>query len=540
MDRLGRQRPLPAISGELVGMPTDIVTAAAQLLYGSPYEAYATQSRSWMDELWTYTKAVGEYGSVMDWFASGISRMHLTAAIIRPGQREPEIIDDDKDPAAQLIQRLVMNARNGETQFLYKWGRHLGTPGVGYFVGYQRPDGREVFDVKSTKQIRISTLPFKDERGEVIKRPDGTIMTGYDVRIAPNEWLKLPINQLVGRIFRPDDELDYETTSWSRGALTTLREIDLLNRQIVAQVLSRLAFNGFLLIPEEITFPVNPQFKDAPDPFIAEIVAVASRGIKDPGSPASAIPIPLRIKSEFIEKIQHLMVATPLDPKIIDARQQAIERLANQLPAPPEAMEGKGDMNHWNAWKDSEDNVKMYFGPTMEILCGGITDVYMEPMLAAAGESNDRDGGRVVCWYDASDLIVQPDNSANVIDARERIAVKDETYRKALGLDEEDAPSDEEKRIMILTDMARQGIIPSEAYYLLYPDDKPDPIEQAEEQAEANTILTKAAIAADPNAGPSGSAAIAGPSNVKQSAPGTKPTSASKPANKAASSPRGG
>lgn len=542
-DRIGRTRPRDAVVAELVPLAQDIVTAAAQPLYGNPYESFAIQYKSWQQELWTYAKAVGEYGSVMDWFAAGISRMHLTAAIRRPGQREPELIDDDKDPAVQAIHRLVMNAKDGETQFLYKWGRQLGTPGVGYFVGFQKPDGREVFDVKSAQQIRISTQPFRDARGKILLRDDGTIFTGYDVRTAPNVWEKLPLNQLVGRIFRPDDELDYEPTSWSRAALTTLREIDLLNRHIVATLLSRLVFNGLLLIPEEVTFPVNPQFKEAPDPFIAELIAVASRGIRDPGSPASAIPLPIRVPAAFVDKFQHLILATGIDPKVVEARAAAIQRLSQQLPAPPEAMEGKGDMNHWNAWKDSEDNVKMYFGPTMEILCGGIDEVYTHPILGAAGTPIDRDGGRVVCWYDASDLIVQPDNSQNIIDARERLEVRSEVYRQGLGLDEEDAPTDEERRIMMLTDMARQGIIPSEAYYLLYPDDKPDPIEQAEEQAEVNTILTDAAIAADPNAGPSGRAAVAGPSNVKQKAPDTKPTGASKPAspqNKAVSASKGG
>ena len=42
--------------------------------------------------------------------------------------------------------------------------------------------------------------PFTDERGAIAKRDDGTVLTGYDVRIAPDIWEKLPYNQLVGRI----------------------------------------------------------------------------------------------------------------------------------------------------------------------------------------------------------------------------------------------------------------------------------------------------------------------------------------------------
>jgi hypothetical protein len=532
-DRIGRSRPRGelALSGEL--LPADVVTASAQLLFGTARESYATQYRTWQDELWNYAKSVGEYGSVMDWFAAGCSRMHLVAAIQRPGLREPEPITDPADPAAQLMHRLTINARGGETQYLYKWGRHLGTPGVGYFVAYTRDDdGVEVFDVKSAKQIRRSTQPFTDPRtGRDVQGRDGRVLLGYDVMVGQNEWLKLPYSQLVGRIYRPDDELDYEPTSWSRAALTTLREIDLLNRHIVATLLSRLVFNGILFIPDEVTFPVNPQFKDAPDPFIAELLAVASRGIRDPGSPASAIPFPLRVKSEFIEKFKHLIIATGIDPKIIEARAAAITNLSKQLPAPPEAMSGKGDLNHWNAWKDSEDNVKMYFGPTMEILAGGHTDVYLHPMLRAAGEPIDRPEGRVICWYDDSDLVVKPDNSENAKSAREVVAIRTDAYLDQLGLDKADRPSKSETRELILTDLARQGLPTPDSYYLLYPEDKPDPVDVATDAAAKSGQLDPAtgrpAIPAGPGQQPGRPAADQ--SNVRETAPSTGRGTPSRP-----------
>lgn len=524
--------------------PRDVMTASAQLLFGTAGEQYAVQYRTWQHELWSYTKGVGEYGSVMDWFAAGISRMHLTAAVFRPGLRAPELIEDEKDPAVQLIHRLVINAKNGETQYLHKWGRQLGTPGVGYFVSWADDNGRETFDVKSAAQIRQSTLPFRDNRGKVITRPGGQVANGYDVRTGPNEWRKLPYSQLVGRIYHPDDELDYEVSSWSRPALTTLREIDLLNRHIVATLLSRLVFNGILFIPEEVTFPVNPQFKDAPDPFIAELLAVASRGIKDPGSPASAIPFPLRVKSEFIEKFKHLIIATGIDPKIIDARDAAVKRLSEQLPAPPEAMTGNSGQNHWNAWKTSEDVVNYYFGPTMEILAGGITDVYLHPMLLAAGQKIDRPDGRVICWYDPSDLISKPDNSANAIDARTRAVIGDDPYLTALGLDKADKASKTEKRTMILENLATQGLPTPDSFYLLYPEDKPDPIQQAKDQAAAQKVLIDSGAVPDPTAGPVANGAVPGKPGVpaKPGAPnaGKAPAASAKPPAKAASPVKGG
>lgn len=539
MDRaIARRRPLdlPKVhAGEIVlpdHVKQDLLTASAQMLHGSAREQYAVQYKTWQDELWAYSRAVGEYSNVMNWYASGISRMHLTAALIRPGQREPEMIEDEEDPAVQLVHRLVSHAKNGETQYLYKWGRQLGIPGVGFFLGYEdERSGAEIFDVKSAKQIRRSTIPFKDVNG-VLRDSYGEVMTGFDVRTGPLEWVKLPYNQLVSRIYQPDDELDYEVTSWSRGALTTLREIDLMNRHIVATLLSRLVFNGILFIPQEVTFPVNPQFKDAPDPFIAELIAIASRGIKDPGSPASAVPVPLRVPAEFIDKFVHLILANGVDPKLVEARQAAITNLSQMLPSPPEALKGKSDMNHWNAWKDSEDNVKMYFGPTMEILCGGLNDAYLWPLLKAGGQKIDVDGARRIIWYDPSDLVVQPDNSANADLAYAQQGITTDAWREALGFDKEDKPTKKQIREQILIKLSSMGIpeMPA-AYFLLYPEDKPDPMDEAVEGAEAQAEANKILIDSMPEgavAGPSASSGIGKPGMPAQPArgPDKKPVKA--------------
>lgn len=509
MANAANARTRPRLPAPLDEVDPRILVGAAQTLTGAARETYALQYKTWQEEMWEFTRSIGEFGSVMDWFSSGISRMHLTAAIQRPGTREPEMID--KGPAADLVNNLVINAVGGETQYLYKWGRHLGVAGVGYFIGEDHFDDAQTprtFEVKSARQIRRSEKPFRDPvTGRIVRGGDGKpLMAGFDVQTAPDTWRQLSPSSLVGRIYRPDDEFDFNVTSWARPAITTLREIDLYNRHIIATLLSRLVFNGILFIPSEVTFPVNPQFKDAPDPFIAEIVAIASRGIRDPGSPASAIPLPLRVPAEFIDKFVHLIIATGIDPKVIEARANALANLSKQLPAPPEAMQGKSEMNHWNAYVDSEDNIKYIFGSTIEILVGGLTEKYLWPMLRAGGESIDApDGGRLIMWYDASDLVAKPDNSANAIDARDRMIIDDEAYRTAISLDDADAPTDDELRKMLLVQSARSGTPLSDAYFLLYPEDKPEP-------PKAGDILPNGQVAGlSPGSGRLGGGPAAGP-----------------------------
>ena len=534
---LATQRALAGLSAE----EQKILVASAQMLHGTVREGgYALNYRSWQDELWEYSRSVGEYGSVMDWYASGISRMHLVAAIqhFDDNLREPEVVTDG--PAAALVNDLVTNARGGETQYLFKWGRHLGIPGIGYFVAEDRVDqgGRRVYDVKSAKQIRRSTKPLKDSRtGQLLKNSLGEPMTGFEVQDEPDRWRSLGSSSLVARIFRPDDELDYNVTSWSRHALTTLREVDLYNRHIVATLLSRLVFNGVLLIPEEVTFPVNPQFKDAPDPFIAELIAIGMRGIKDPGSPGSALPVPIRVPSQFIDKFTHLILATGVDEKVIAGRAAAMERLAKQLPAPPEAMEGKSDLNHWNAYVDSADNVKYYFGPTMELLTGGLSEVFLWPMLSAAGAPiQTPDGkGRYVVWYDISDLTADPDNSENAQAARDKNSISDESYLKLIGLDEADKPTDDELKRQILVNLSTQGLPLPDSFYKLFPDEEPpqQAVQQAEDMAKAQLAgnpqrLEQPNPKPNPDQATDGRSGSAGPSPKNSSVAEPKPSAAAR------------
>lgn len=486
----------------------EVLTAASQALLGESRQQYAITYKSWQEELWAYTKSVGEFSSVMNWFSAALSRMHLRAAIWHPELREPELVDSG--PAADLVLDLVLNAKGGETQFLNKWAKQLLIPGVGIFLA-EEFDGVRSYDVKSVDVIKRS--------GRSAINSAGIEVDLYQIRTAPDQWRLTTPDSLVSRIFDPDPQYDYLPTSMTQGVLTTLREIDLYNRAIVATLLSRIAFNGILMIPTEATFAVNPQFKEAPDPFIAELLHFAQRGIKDPGSPGAAIPFPIRMSGAQIEQVKHLILSAGIDPKIIEARENAVTRLKEQMPAPVEALSGLQDMNHWNAWKSSEDNVRLYFGPPMEILCGGLTEQFLYPMMR--GQKADikaPDGGRYIIWYDASDLTVQPDNSENAQHAFENGQIVPDVYVEAMGFDPGDRPKiSPEMRETILIRSAMSGTPLSDGYFLLFPQDKPSPEEQA---AEANAAkgVDPAQAEALKSVGPSDSAS-ASAANVKKTAP---------------------
>ena len=215
-----------------------------------------------------------------------------------------------------------------------------------------------------------------------------------------------------------------------------MRELELVNRKIQAEYLSRLASAGLIGIPDEITFPVREEFADAPNPLVAEFIEVAATAIEKPGTASSVIPIPITGPAEAIDAIKHIDFTLKIDEKIIEKRDSAIKRLATKLDMPAEILLGMGDVNHWGAWQLEEGALKTHIAPVAELICDSLTRGYLQPRLAASGE----DPADWVVWYDMSELALRPDRSANATEAYDRLELSGEAFRRELGFDEDDKP----------------------------------------------------------------------------------------------------
>jgi hypothetical protein len=388
-------------------------------------------NEEWQVELWNFYRDLGEFNFGVTWFAEGMSRIRLTAARMKPGGDEPQVITEG--PIAEAVSKLG-NGIGGAAEMMRNLAIQLSIPGDCYLIGEddpREPSGMR-WCVKSLEEIRVTSTRNNNET--------------WEVRLDENMWVALGVNSLVIRIWQPDPQFGWRAMSHARSALNTMRTLDLLNRRVTAQILSRLASNGFLVYPEEVTFPVSDEFKDAPDPFIAELIDVASKAVENPGSPASAIPLPLRVPSEYIEKFTHLTFANELDEKITEYREYETRRLATSLRLPGEIILGRGDTNHWGMWQLEEESIKLYFSTTAELICDAFTRGFLRPTLAAMG-IDDPD---VIIWYDTSELSVRPDKSSDAITLYKMGEMSPSAMRREVGFDEGDAPNKQDLESMIL------------------------------------------------------------------------------------------
>jgi hypothetical protein len=392
-------------------------------------------------EAWSFYRALGEVQfGVGVWLAGCVSRVRLIAAELQSGGDEPTPLTDG--PAAELVASLA-GGIGGQTAMLKKLAVHLSVPGDSYVVG-EDPTG-------SGDPARFEWSVLSSSELQVTSRKPLT----YRVMEYEGRWRTLRGEYFVCRVWNPDDEFSWQASSSVMSALPIMREVDYWNRYIVAILLSRLAMNGMLLIPSEITFPVDERFKDASDPFLAKLVDTASRAIKNPGTAAAAIPIPLRVPADYIEKIKHLTFDTQVEEKVQEHRNAALSRLATALNMPAEVLTGMGKMNHWGAWQLEESAIKVHISPLVEIICHGLTKGYLERMANAAGVNLvGPNGGRVVMWYDPTELTQQPDRAAEAQAAYDRGDMTAEALLRESGFEEDDLPSYDEFKDIALKKIA--------------------------------------------------------------------------------------
>lgn len=390
------------------------------------------QYESWQRELWDYYDEMGDFGYAVTWRSNMVSRVRLRAAKIEPGSDEPTIVDEG--PAAEIVAELS-NDLNSTADVMSSLSVHLDIPGEGWLIGEQ-VDGRQLWQVRSNDEIRRRVNTY-----EVISEASA---------LGTMEWRELAPEHYIVRIWRPHKRYRHLAYSPAKAARSAMRELELANRHIQAQYLSRLASAGVVIFPDEITFPVRPEFQDAVDPFVREWIETASEAIKTPGTAASVVPIPIRVPGEYIDKIKHIDFTLKIDEKIVEKRDNARRNLASMINVPTELLFDAGSLNHWGLWQLEESAIKVHIAPDVEIMTNGLTVGYLHPRLKAQGES----WKEWVVWYDASEIIARPDRSANVLKAYDRFEVNGRTLRREIGLTEDDAPTDTELQDMVLKRLA--------------------------------------------------------------------------------------
>ncbi|ORL93414.1 hypothetical protein A5N78_04570 [Prescottella equi] len=312
------------------GLPSQAVTAAAQVVFGKTVAK--TKKRppvaSWQTEAWELRGEIPEFRFAGDRVARGASRYRLFAA--KRGEElgaEPTAVTEGL--AYELCNDLLGDIARTQ-QSIHRAAQQLTFNGETMLIVSEGDDDGSHF------RFAAHSVSELTGQGKSWKLNDGV------------ESRNITDDEIVIRCHRPDPQHSALADCPAKAVLPVARTLRGLGKRTAAEIDSRLAGAGLLLVPDSISLLKARQDDDPDaDPFLEELIENMITPIQDPESAAAVVPMVAKVPAEFVDKIQHIDFSTPLDAKLPEMEESAIRRVALGMDSPPETLLGMSTANHW-------------------------------------------------------------------------------------------------------------------------------------------------------------------------------------------------
>ncbi len=431
-----------AFRAQVLSQPKALVASARNMAtLPSPLVRTKHKAGPWQNDAWAYFDAIGEFHYSVSWVGNLLSKASLT--ILKDGK-------PTTDRVAVEALAALFGGPDGQAEMFRQLGHHFTVAGEAYLFGAEVDGEDEWF-------IAAATKTSSDEKGKKWK-VDGL---EYDSPLAIRMW-------------RPHPTDRFQSDSPTRALLTVLGEIDGLTKYGQAQIDSRLAGAGILLLPSEISFvaptapgaePTDEDKSRSADEFLKTLIQTMATAIGDRSDPSSLVPIVLQVAGEWVDKIKHLTFWSDLDEVSGKKRTEAVTRLGLGLDMPPEILTGTADMNHWSSWQVEEAAIKAHSEPLLAVIVRALTTGYLQPLLQAADSQGDgltlEEARHYTFGVDDSKMRLRPNRSAEAIELYDRGRLSAEAMLRENGFNpENDKPSDEELKMWFISKVAQGSTTP--------------------------------------------------------------------------------
>lgn len=457
-----------------------ILVSAATLVSRSSLAGIA-KAKPWQQAAWEMYDEIGELHSAVGWLAHSLSRARLYVADMpEGGAPEGDPAPTDNTIAIAALDELFGGAA-GHPQMLSRFAIHLTVPGESYLIGLDidaadatdgdqgppqptpvGPDGMPAADGPRRRWLVASKDEFETNGSKVtVRLPDSDRQVEVDLD-----------HSTVIRLWRPHARRAWDADSPTRACLPALRELVTTSARINADLESRLAGAGILVMPASATVARQGQADNGDDgeqlvddADYATLIEAMVTPISDRDSASAVVPILVRVDDSAVDKVKHISFATPLDGNVQGLREAAIKRLALGLDVPPEVLLGLTDANHWTGWQIEESAVKLSVEPLLTLIVNALTEQYLRPAIRALGIT---DPERYGIWYDVSELVLRPNRFEQALKLWHEGLVGAAAVLREGGFAPEDMPNTVEQARHLLLQLVQANVSPDVARpYLL-------------------------------------------------------------------------
>jgi len=456
---------------------------------------------------WEYYDAISEIKYAFQLVASVVSRIRLYVAVVDNPAEQPVPLEasDKVDPDLADYSRRVLerldSAFGGQAGLLRDAALNLAVTGECYLVQVPERAGQglpETWDIRSVDELRV------DAKGNYVIYPRRDIKSGNGSAL-PKGAIQLPKGAFMGRIWRPHPRFSEDADTNMIGLLALCEELLLLDRTFRGSHRSRLNA-GLLYIPDGLSTAAEAdpnlfedQDEDQPTPeetadeFQEELLMAMSKPIEDETSAASVVPLLVRGPVELGKDIRHITFSRPFDESMNARADRVLERILQGLDVPKDTVTGLANVKYNNAVQIDESLYKAHIEPMLLLLSDAFTSMYLRPQLIEAGWTRE-EVSKITVWYDASAVATRNDRAADADSGYDKGAISSNTWRRAHGFADQDAPTPNEVLLRMLT---TQGGLSPELTEALLNVVAPDFMTAARGAGQANSVAPIPGEAAD-------------------------------------------
>lgn len=435
--------------------PRGLTASAARIDLKSKRELEAVakrrQTEKWQAEAWDYYDLVGEIKFAATIIANVMSRVNIYAAYIADSSQIParvhmiDTLEDDFKEKANSALYLLESGNGGTAGLLRAAALNLFIVGECYLVRQPaRPSKREPekWQIRSIEEM--IPVPVKKK---TIDGPTHTFSIKESRSAQPKDYIQLPDNAYVARIWRPHPRYSDEADSSMRGILDLCDELLLLSRTASAAAKSRLNA-GMLFVPDGLSHAANggeEMLEEGEEgieeeDFEEELQDSMTTPISDPGSAASVVPLLVRGAADLGKEIRLISFERSFDANLIERAESVLNRIVSGMDIPREIVGGMSNLKGANAKILEETLYSSHIEPLILMICDSLTTAFLRPAMRALGFP-EHEIMRTCVWYDPSAITSKPSKSESATVGYEKQIISADAWRRSHGFSVTDAPT---------------------------------------------------------------------------------------------------
>lgn len=405
--------------------------------------------QDWQREAWKYHGLLGEIHYASGFYARMLSGITLLAQELDDENEWVESADADLNQPIRDLE----NSTGGSAQLQGDYGRLIFVQGEAQLAVTLCDPATQLGDViigpngvhyvEHWEMLSAEELAYNKNEATYARRRNESNGASADEKIRETDPDDPQIGTMTAwRFYHRHPRFSGMADSSIRAVLQDCAELLLLKKSIRNMARSRGAGNGILVLPERM----GGNEVDAEDgtkiPKNAKAIYDSlTRPIRNENDASAVAPVivfaPNGVSSS---EIFHVDIRGAALYRETGLRDECIRRIAIGLDMPPEDLLGVATANHWTAWQIDDDKWKSHGEPLARELVGQLTAALLAPIAIA----KDKDPSRCRIWYDATDVVQDPNRANAAADAFDRLAISEASYRRETGWDEDDAPDDAE------------------------------------------------------------------------------------------------